>query len=208
MPGKGIMIAMNHRLVNTVINRCTMPADGDILVPIRTVSVIGTTDIHVEDPDHWEITREEVQAMLEAGENLVPGFRQARALRAWGGVRPLYQDTAPADDRDITRAHTVIDHSAADGVGKLVTIVGGKFATYRLMAEETVDEVCRQLERRSAVPDGRRAAPRLRAGGVLLDRQPAPGAGADAARRSAHLRVRARASPRRIEEEVRPPGTR
>src|SRR6188472_2532831 len=41
-PGKGIMIAMNHRLVNTVINRCTMPADGDILVPIRTVSVIPT----------------------------------------------------------------------------------------------------------------------------------------------------------------------
>ena len=37
------MIAMNHRLVNTVINRCTMPADGGILVPIRTVSVIGTT---------------------------------------------------------------------------------------------------------------------------------------------------------------------
>ena len=45
IPGKGIMIAMNHRLVNTVVNRCTMPADGDILVPIRTVSVIGTTDI-------------------------------------------------------------------------------------------------------------------------------------------------------------------
>ncbi|MGH9117481.1 MAG: anaerobic glycerol-3-phosphate dehydrogenase subunit GlpA [Acidimicrobiales bacterium] len=146
MPGKGIMIAMNHRLVNTVINRCTMPADGDILVPIRTVSVIGTTDVHVEDPDHWEITREEVQEMLDAGENLIPGFRRARALRAWGGVRPLYQATAVADDRDITRAHTVIDHSATDGIGRLVTIVGGKFATYRLMAEETVDHVCRQLE--------------------------------------------------------------
>ena len=37
LPGKGIMIAMNHRLVNTVVNRCKMPADGDILVPIRTV---------------------------------------------------------------------------------------------------------------------------------------------------------------------------
>src|SRR6266508_923215 len=39
LPGKGIMIAMNHRLVNTVVNRCEMPADGDIIVPIRTVSV-------------------------------------------------------------------------------------------------------------------------------------------------------------------------
>ena len=50
VPGKGIMIAMNHRLVNTVINRCTMPADGDILVPIRTVSVIGTTDMKSPTP--------------------------------------------------------------------------------------------------------------------------------------------------------------
>jgi glycerol-3-phosphate dehydrogenase len=145
MPGKGIMIAMNHRLVNTVINRCTMPADGDILVPIRTVSVIGTTDTHVDDPDVWEITRGEVQAMLEAGENLVPGFREARALRAWGGVRPLFQPSQVADDRDITRTHTVVDHAALNGVGGFVSIVGGKFATYRLMAEETVDEVCRKL---------------------------------------------------------------
>src|ERR671926_899110 len=28
LPGKGIMIAMNHRLVNTVVNRCQMPTDG------------------------------------------------------------------------------------------------------------------------------------------------------------------------------------
>jgi glycerol-3-phosphate dehydrogenase len=145
MPGKGIMIAMNHRLVNTAINRCTMPADGDILVPIRTVSVIGTTDVHVDDPDHWEITAQEVQDMLDAGENLVPGFRRARALRVWGGVRPLYQATAVTDDRDITRAHTVIDHAEVEGVEGFVTIVGGKFATYRLMAEETVDAVCRKL---------------------------------------------------------------
>src|SRR5918997_999416 len=81
VPGKGIMIAMNHRLVNTVINRCGMPADGDILVPIRTVSVIGTTDVEVADPDDLPITREEVDRMLDDGEKLVPGFRSARALR-------------------------------------------------------------------------------------------------------------------------------
>jgi glycerol-3-phosphate dehydrogenase len=46
LPGRGIMIAMNHRLVNTVINRCQLPTDGDIIVPIRTASVIGTTNEH------------------------------------------------------------------------------------------------------------------------------------------------------------------
>lgn len=145
-PGKGIMVAMNHLLVHTVVNRCSMPADGDIIVPIRTVSVIGTTDVKVSDPDRWEITREEVQEMLDAGENLVPGFRRARALRVWGGVRPLYQEkTEGADTRDVTRAHALLEHRTRDGVERFVTITGGKFCTYRLMAEEAVDAVCAEL---------------------------------------------------------------
>ena len=69
-----------------------MPADGDILVPIRTVSVIGTTDIRAADPDEIPVTQDEVDQMLDDGERLVPGFRQARALRVWAGVRPLFQD--------------------------------------------------------------------------------------------------------------------
>ena len=90
VPGKGIMIAMNHRLVHTVLNRCKPPADGDILVPIRTVCVIGTTDMRVVDPDELEVTQPEVDQMLDEGEKLVPGFREARALRVWIGARPLF----------------------------------------------------------------------------------------------------------------------
>ena len=147
-PGKGIMIAMNHRLVNTVVNRCTMPADGDILVPIRTVSVIGTTDVHQRDPDEIPVTQEEVDQMLADGERLVPGFRRARALRVWAGVRPLFEDkkTGESDStRDVSRSHAILDHGERDGVRGFVTITGGKLTTYRLMAEETVDAMCRQL---------------------------------------------------------------
>ena len=147
-PGKGIMIAMNHRLVNTVVNRCTMPADGDILVPIRTVSVIGTTDVHQRDPDEIPVTQEEVDQMLADGERLVPGFRRARALRVWAGVRPLFEDkkTGESDStRDVSRSHAILDHGERDGVHRFVTITGGKLTTYRLMAEETVDAMCRQL---------------------------------------------------------------
>jgi glycerol-3-phosphate dehydrogenase len=147
LPGKGIMIAMNHRLVNTVINRCTMPADGDILVPIRTVSVIGTTDIRVREPDEPAITQDEVEQMLDDGETLVPGFREARALRVWAGVRPLFQDTksSDGDSRDVTRAHTMLDHRERDGVARFLTITGGKLTTMRLMAKDTVDAMCAQL---------------------------------------------------------------
>jgi glycerol-3-phosphate dehydrogenase len=147
LPGRGIMIAMNHRLVNTVINRCQMPTDGDILVPIRTVSVIGTTDEHTDDPDDHTVLESEVDAMLDDGEKLVPGFRQARALRVWTGVRPLFEDAKAGDidTRDVTRAHALLDHAQRDGVGRFVTITGGKLTTYRLMAQDTVDAVCRQL---------------------------------------------------------------
>jgi glycerol-3-phosphate dehydrogenase len=149
IPGKGIMIAMNHRLVNTVINRCTMPADGDILVPIRTVSVIGTTDIRAADPDEIPATQAEVDQMLDDGERLVPGFRQARALRVWAGVRPLFQDEksgpAAADTRDVSRTHAVVDHRERDGVKRLLTMSGGKLTTLRLMAQDIVDAMCAQL---------------------------------------------------------------
>jgi len=148
IPGKGIMIAMNHRLVNTVINRCTMPADGDILVPIRTVSVIGTTDIRSADPDELPVTQEEVDQMLDDGERLVPGLRDARALRVWAGVRPLWQDEhagqQAADTRDVSRTHAVVDHSERDGTRGLLTMSGGKVTTLRLMAEDLVDAMCRQ----------------------------------------------------------------
>jgi glycerol-3-phosphate dehydrogenase len=147
LPGRGIMIAMNHRLVNTVINRCQMPTDGDIIVPIRTVSVIGTTDQRTDDPDDHTVLQSEVDAMLDDGEKLVPGFRSARALRVWTGVRPLFEDAkaSDTDTRDVTRAHALLDHAERDGVGRFITITGGKLTTFRLMAQDTVDAVCKQL---------------------------------------------------------------
>jgi glycerol-3-phosphate dehydrogenase len=147
VPGKGIMIAMNHRLVNTVVNRCIPPSDGDILVPIRTVSVIGTTDVHVTDPDEQEISQEEVDHMLDSGEQLVPGFREARALRVWTGSRPLFRDEKVSEDgnRAISRAHVLLDHLERDGLARFLTITSGKLTTYRLMAKDTVDAMCRQL---------------------------------------------------------------
>jgi glycerol-3-phosphate dehydrogenase len=145
LPGKGIMIAMNHRLVNTVVNRCKPPSDGDIIVPIRTVSVIGTTDMRVADPDELEVTQAEVDEMLDEGEKLVPGFREARALRVWAGARPLFASDEVADTRDVSRTHAVVDHADRDGVGGFITITGGKTTTFRVMAEDAVNAVCRKL---------------------------------------------------------------
>jgi glycerol-3-phosphate dehydrogenase len=145
IPGKGVMVAVNHRLVNTVINRCKMPADGDILVPVHTVAVIGTTDERVADPEMLNIEPWEVALMLAEGDKLVPGLSQSRILRAWAGVRPLYQENYTGDSRDATRALALLDHQQRDGVAGFLTITGGKWTTFRLMAEKTMDKACAQL---------------------------------------------------------------
>ncbi len=145
IPGKGVMVAVNHRLVNTVVNRCKMPADGDILVPVHTVAIIGTTDERVADPERFGIEPWEVLLMLSEGDKLVPGLSRARILRAWAGVRPLYQEGYSGDSRDATRALALLDHRQRDGVSGFLTITGGKWTTFRLMAEKTVDKACAQL---------------------------------------------------------------
>ncbi|WP_129630230.1 anaerobic glycerol-3-phosphate dehydrogenase subunit GlpA [Candidatus Oscillochloris fontis] len=145
LPGKGTLVAMNHRMVNTVINRCKMPADGDIIVPVHSVAVIGTTDTFVPDPDFYGIEAEEVQFMLDEGEKLIPGFKQYRALRAWAGVRPLYKDQDVANDRDLSRTYKLLDHAQRDGVEGIISLVGGKWTTYRLMAEDAANLIAQRL---------------------------------------------------------------
>ncbi len=144
-PSKGTMVAMAYRFVNTIINRCHLPGDGDILVPVGTVAVIGTTSVNVPDPNDTSITAWEVRKMLEEGEKMAPGFSQVRALRAWAGVRPLYEEGGQAGGREAKRTFAVLDHATRDGVVGLITVVGGKLTTYRLMAEKAADVACAQL---------------------------------------------------------------
>lgn len=147
VPGAGIMIAMNHRLTQSVLNRCIHPSDGDIIVPAHPVCIIGTTDVKAGHPDELPIPRDQVQQMLDAGEVMIPGFRNYRAIHSWAGARPLVKDSrvSAEDTRHMARGMSIIDHSARDGVKGLLTIAGGKLTTYRLMAERIVDAMCEQL---------------------------------------------------------------
>jgi len=141
---RGVMVAMNIRWVNTVVNRLRPPDDGDILVPVGTVSVIGTTSVAVASPDDNRIEAWEVSKMLDEGEALIAGFRSARALRAWSGVRPLYEPPGAAEEgsegRGLKRTFSVVRH----GPG-FTSVLGGKLTTARLMAEKAADDVCAGL---------------------------------------------------------------
>lgn len=145
--GRGAMVAMASRLVNTVVNRCKPPSDGDILVPVGTVLVIGTTDETVQSPDDLTIAPWEIDLLLAEAEVLVPGIAAHRALRAWSGTRPLYRPSpaSGAQTRHLPRAHTILDHAVTDGVPGLISVIGGKLTTYRLMAEQAMRVVAPQL---------------------------------------------------------------
>ncbi|KAI9612598.1 hypothetical protein H4Q26_007755 [Puccinia striiformis f. sp. tritici PST-130] len=60
--------------------------------------------------------------------------RRGDVLSAWCGLRPLVRDPAAKDTQSLVRNHMV--HVSPSG---LLTIAGGKWTTYRAMAEETVD---------------------------------------------------------------------
>jgi glycerol-3-phosphate dehydrogenase len=146
-PAQGIMVAVSQRLVSRVLNRLRYPGDGDIMVPAQTVSIIGTTDAPASDPDRLVMPRDKIQQMLDCGEALVPGFRQARGLHCWVGARPLIRDDSvkPAETRKMRRGMFIFDHASRDGVEGMLSVAGGKLTTYRLMAQEVVDQMCLKL---------------------------------------------------------------
>ncbi len=146
-PAKGALLVFGHRVNNVVINRCRKSADGDILVPGDSVTVIGTTSTKIpfEECDHMEVTPEEVRLLLREGCALCPALASTRILRAYAGVRPLVADDSDPTGRSISRGIVCLDHETRDGVKGFVSITGGKLMTYRLMAELATDLVCRKL---------------------------------------------------------------
>jgi glycerol-3-phosphate dehydrogenase len=146
-PSKGVMTIMNVRQVDTVINRCRPKGDADIIVPHETTAILGTTDEEVDDPEDYPEEGWEVDHMIDTLKELVPMLEEARTIRSFWGVRPLYEppDVGSDDPTDITRDYFLLDHEERDGLAGMTSIVGGKFTTYRMMGEEISDHVCRKF---------------------------------------------------------------
>ncbi|WP_194206328.1 anaerobic glycerol-3-phosphate dehydrogenase subunit A [Superficieibacter sp. 1612_C1] len=146
-PAKGSLLILDHRINQHVINRCRKPSDADILVPGDTISLIGTTSLHIDyaEIDQNRVTAEEVDILLREGEKLSPIMAQTRILRAYAGVRPLVASDDDPSGRNVSRGIVLFDHASRDGMEGFITITGGKLMTYRLMAEWATDAVCRKL---------------------------------------------------------------
>lgn len=145
-PSPGVMVAVRGRWCNMVINRLNTSSDGDIVVPQRGLSVIGTSSWVVEDPDNLGLPKDHIQAMYDHGALMMPVIRNAPMRAAWSAARPLIGPRkAEADTgRELPRTFKCFDH-IDEGVEGFVTITGGKATTLRGMAEATANVVCEKL---------------------------------------------------------------
>lgn len=141
---KGTLLISHDRLTKMVINRLRPPADGDILVPGGTVSVLGTTSVRTEQLENTKPTIDEVDRNVIEGTAMVPGLANARYIRAFSRIRPLVQTGGDGDDRNVARSFSLMDHEN-QGLSNFCTITGGKLTTFRLMAEKTSDLVAKRL---------------------------------------------------------------
>ncbi len=157
--------------VHVVVDRDFLPGGHALLVP-RTRDgrvlfavpwlgkvVLGTTDTPRKDlPREPEAFAEELDFILaEAGQALSRAVRREDIRSLWVGLRPLVAAPEPAGGgtKTLSREHTIV----VDANG-LVTVTGGKWTTYRAMAEDVLERCFdhRLLPRR---PGGQSASHRL-----------------------------------------------
>jgi glycerol-3-phosphate dehydrogenase len=142
---RGAMSVTTGRHADTVVNRCRPKSSGDIVVPSGGHSILGTTDVTVEDPDEFPEEEWEVELLFEELTPVVPALAEAELSHTYWGVRPLYEPEATGDSVGFSRDYSVLDHADRDDVAGLTSAVGGKLTTYRAMAESVSDAVCDRL---------------------------------------------------------------
>ncbi|KAF0689660.1 Aste57867_18897 [Aphanomyces stellatus] len=114
--------------------------DGRVLfyLPWENGTLAGTTDSESDITMLPSPTKEEIQFILnESNRYLNKTVTEDDIRSSWSGIRPLVKDPRhPGSTAQISREH-VLEVSSS----KMVTIAGGKWTTYRRMAQDTVDKV-------------------------------------------------------------------
>jgi glycerol-3-phosphate dehydrogenase len=103
-------------------------------------TLIGTTDTFGENPDALTVTPEDVAYLLDGyNQFLAPGLQAADVLGSFAGLRPLLQGR-PGEPSSLSREFRLIESPSG-----LLAAAGGKYTTYRSMAEVITDAVARRL---------------------------------------------------------------
>ena len=143
-PSQGVHIVLDHSFLEGD-NALMIPStsDGRVLfaVPWHGHLLVGTTDTPL---DHQRLEpvpqKEEIAFILSTLRQYLRRKPEEKdVLCVFAGLRPLAaQGNGSGKTKEISRSHKLLTSSSG-----LITITGGKWTTYRKMAEDTVDEVIR-----------------------------------------------------------------
>lgn len=121
-------------------------SDGRVVffLPWQGNTIAGTTDAPCDIAQNPIAGEEEIQWILSEVQNYLQpdiNVRRGDVLAAWSGIRPLVRDPNKAKSEGLVRNHLVTTSDSG-----LITCSGGKWTTYRQMAEETVDEAVKEFK--------------------------------------------------------------
>jgi len=154
-PSQGVHIVVDREFLDSdAAMMVPKTSDGRVLfaVPWLGKVILGTTDTPRHDLDREPMAfAEEIEFILhESGRYLRRPPQRSDVKSIWVGLRPLVKP--PQDEgnntKTLSREHTIL----VSGSG-LVTVTGGKWTTYRAMAEDVLDK-CAEARLLSATPKG------------------------------------------------------
>jgi glycerol-3-phosphate dehydrogenase len=122
----------------------TARSDGRVffVVPFAGMSLVGTTEVEVPSPPAPADLRpsvEEIRYLRTELARALPGPARALVLAVTSGVRPLL--AAGGTVGEAPREHRVVED------GPILTVAGGKYTTFRVMARDTLTRVAARLGR-------------------------------------------------------------
>jgi glycerol-3-phosphate dehydrogenase len=152
LPSRGAhLVVPRSRIPSDVGLTIRVPGKVVFLVPWPHFWLVGTTDAPYDGPiDRPTAGTDEVDELLAAVNHVLDiGLTRADVVGTYAGLRPLI---APSDGSTITASR---EHRVVVERNGLVRVSGGKYTTYRVMAEQTVDAALGVLgERAAARPTG------------------------------------------------------
>ncbi len=140
-PSQGVHIVLDKSFLQSD-SAIMIPktSDGRVLfaIPWYDTVVIGTTDTPLDSVTIEPVALEkEINFILKTAElYLVKPPRREDVLCIFAGLRPLAANSEnPSSTKEVSRRHKITLSDSG-----LLTIIGGKWTTYRRMAEETIDK--------------------------------------------------------------------
>ena len=118
--------------------------DGRVLFAIPWMGrlLVGTTEQEVAAGDELFLTREEVEYLLRhLNRYLAAPVKASHVVGGFAGARPLLSAGDSRDTKKLARDHEV----ELDSQSGLISTLGGKWTTYRAMAQDTIDVVQKVL---------------------------------------------------------------